>query len=273
MDIAVTPNGTIYGIAGDIFEINTSAVTSKWVCTPMYAYGNNVPSAGLEALDNNYLLLDRDDSLFLIEIITGKATNLGYIGYHCDGDFAFLNGKLYMSSSYASLIKISLDSATHFITAVSSIGSMNADVYSLFTTFESGSSVRKSLFAITRSSIFVVDTLNATLTNSCYLGQESYGAASVDGFNVPIWDPSTPNVFTPNGDGINDVFKIGCVNSSMDYQLKIYNRYGVQVFNSILYGQHWDGYTSAGIPASDGVYYYTLYSNGSVISGSITLLR
>jgi gliding motility-associated-like protein len=57
--------------------------------------------------------------------------------------------------------------------------------------------------------------------------------------DMDIWIPSS---FTPNGDGINDVFKPSGNGYSLDgYQMVIYNRWGQQVFISTQFDKGWDG--------------------------------
>ncbi|MBN8702707.1 MAG: gliding motility-associated C-terminal domain-containing protein [Bacteroidetes bacterium] len=65
-----------------------------------------------------------------------------------------------------------------------------------------------------------------------------------------------PNVFTPNKDGVNDLLTITAIGYS-NYHLKIFNRWGVLVFESNDNKKHWDG-TINGNNASDGTYYYQL---------------
>lgn len=65
-------------------------------------------------------------------------------------------------------------------------------------------------------------------------------------------DDLIPNVFTPNGDGVNDYFKIDCIDFK---SLTIVNRWGNLVFESTDGGK-WDGGDNV-----DGVYYYILESN------------
>lgn len=89
-----------------------------------------------------------------------------------------------------------------------------------------------------------------------------------------------PTAFSPNGDGLNDVFvpKIipGC--NLSNYKLKVYNRYGQLIFSTNQAGLGWDG-TSQNRPAEQGVYYYKVeyinyYSQDSqIMSGSFSLLR
>ncbi|HTL83462.1 MAG TPA: gliding motility-associated C-terminal domain-containing protein, partial [Bacteroidia bacterium] len=68
-----------------------------------------------------------------------------------------------------------------------------------------------------------------------------------------------PNVFSPNGDGTNDEFFIP--NSGLkEYKIEIYDRWGVKVFESEAPEIHWDGRSTAGLPCTDGTYYYVLHA-------------
>ncbi|MFI5164554.1 MAG: gliding motility-associated C-terminal domain-containing protein, partial [Bacteroidia bacterium] len=82
-----------------------------------------------------------------------------------------------------------------------------------------------------------------------------------------------PNVFTPNSDGVNDVFSISGSNTCSPYSLKIYDRWGILIFETEKSGFAWDGRTSAGIPAHEGTYYYVLQNAASTKKGFVTLLR
>lgn len=62
-----------------------------------------------------------------------------------------------------------------------------------------------------------------------------------------------PNIFTPNGDGINDVYDVGLSNANY-YEVKIFNRWGVEVFSTKTVGDNWDG-KFRGRECDDGVYY------------------
>jgi gliding motility-associated-like protein len=78
-----------------------------------------------------------------------------------------------------------------------------------------------------------------------------------------------PNIFTPNNDGVNDVFYVR--NLSDGSKLSITNRWGKEVYSSNNYNLDnlWDG---GGAP--DGVYYYRLQiSGGSTYSGWVEILR
>ena len=70
-----------------------------------------------------------------------------------------------------------------------------------------------------------------------------------------------PNIFTPNSDGTNDVFKIKSENLSV-FNLKIYNRWGLLIKELKDANAEWDGKTNAGLECTDGVYYYMLNALG-----------
>ena len=65
-----------------------------------------------------------------------------------------------------------------------------------------------------------------------------------------------PNVFTPNGDGENDIFKPN--GTSFDQKsMKIFNRWGQLIFEDNN-GIGWDGRLPSGLKASDGTYLYRI---------------
>jgi gliding motility-associated-like protein len=69
-----------------------------------------------------------------------------------------------------------------------------------------------------------------------------------------------PNVFSPNGDNVNDVFKpnFACVDAKLsNYVFKIYGRWGNPIFESHDMSAGWDG-TFKGSKTDTGVYVWTL---------------
>lgn len=91
---------------------------------------------------------------------------------------------------------------------------------------------------------------------------------------VVLKGPEVPNAFSPNGDGINDTWKIKYLNSYPDASVEVYGRSGQLVFRSTGYNVEWDG-TYKGTPLPVGTYYYIINpKNGRpVISGSVTLVK
>lgn len=66
-----------------------------------------------------------------------------------------------------------------------------------------------------------------------------------------------PNIFTPDGDGINDVFKIQTVGYDQ-LTCTIFNRHGEPVYRFYGLNGTWDGFTHAGIKVTAGVYFVLL---------------
>lgn len=80
-----------------------------------------------------------------------------------------------------------------------------------------------------------------------------------------------PNVFTPNGDQLNDQFLTGYIGTA-SFRLEIQDRYGRQVFSTTSPTEGWDG-TVSGNEAGEGVYFYTLIIDQQTYRGELTLLR
>ncbi|WP_299223364.1 gliding motility-associated C-terminal domain-containing protein [uncultured Psychroserpens sp.] len=75
-----------------------------------------------------------------------------------------------------------------------------------------------------------------------------------------------PKGFSPNGDGLNDVFDIQCIEEYPNNLIKVYNRLGVQVYESENYKGGWNGKPNMGIPTltntlPTGTYFYILDLN------------
>lgn len=69
-----------------------------------------------------------------------------------------------------------------------------------------------------------------------------------------------PNVFTPDGDDVNDVFKLITTNDVCfdNLSVTIYNRWGKKMFESTDLSFEWDGTTKAGAKCKEGVYFIVL---------------
>ncbi len=80
-------------------------------------------------------------------------------------------------------------------------------------------------------------------------------------------DLFVPNIFTPNGDGINDVFFIRNKPDS-PVELTISNRWGKQVYYSKDYNNNWNADN-----VRDGVYFYTMAFDGEVLRGWVEVQR
>lgn len=90
--------------------------------------------------------------------------------------------------------------------------------------------------------------------------------------DVKTVDLEIPNVITPNGDLVNQNFKIIDLERYITNELKIFNRYGKRIYSKKDYQGEWDGEN-----IREGVYFYILKAEGyfgtDVFQGSITILR
>jgi gliding motility-associated-like protein len=83
-----------------------------------------------------------------------------------------------------------------------------------------------------------------------------------------------PNTFTPNGDGINDLWDITALQAYPGCTISIFNRSGTLIYNSVNYPKPWDGtYNGQKLPV--GTYYYVIdLKNGKKpLAGSVTIIR
>lgn len=120
------------------------------------------------------------------------------------------------------------------------------------------------------------ETRTATATVRCAVYTQQFTA--VENPDCPCF-VNIPNVFTPNGDHINDVFRPvgGC--KFLDFNMQIFNRWGQQVFSTTEPENGWDG-TNNGRPAASDLYAFLLNyrttipgSRPVVKKGGVTLLR
>lgn len=81
-----------------------------------------------------------------------------------------------------------------------------------------------------------------------------------------------PNVFTPNGDGVNDYFEIESLDVFPENEIMIFNRWGNMVYQSRNYKNDWTAYN-----LNEGTYYYVLRvqigGKWTTFKGYITLIR
>jgi len=76
------------------------------------------------------------------------------------------------------------------------------------------------------------------------------GCVEVASKRIPVSLASFPNTFTPNGDGINDIYLIG-------WHIQIYNRNGILIYEG---KDGWDG-TYKGKPVTNETYFVVIYDS------------
>jgi gliding motility-associated-like protein len=84
-------------------------------------------------------------------------------------------------------------------------------------------------------------------------------------------------VITPDGDGLNEVFMINCIEELSNNTVQIYNRWGQLVYERDDYDNTWNGVTTNGDELPDGPYYYIIewgpITERQQVKGSISVLR
>jgi len=86
-----------------------------------------------------------------------------------------------------------------------------------------------------------------------------------------------PSAFTPNGDGKNDVFRVGSISFQKLNEFRVFNRWGQEIFSTTNAAKGWDG-SFQGVPQDPGVYQYIIrlaYPDGKIetYKGNVTLIR
>jgi gliding motility-associated-like protein len=110
-------------------------------------------------------------------------------------------------------------------------------------------------------------------SNSIYCKVQDTVTVVVD---VNCGDFFIPNVFSPNGDGLNDVINVHgrCIST---FNLQIFNRWGEKVFETSSTSESWDG-TFRGQKMDTGVFVYkadgvSIDGQSFNLKGNITLIR
>jgi gliding motility-associated-like protein len=124
---------------------------------------------------------------------------------------------------------------------------------------------------------------NTATTNYTFTPNPGQCAATS---NIEIVISNINNAFSPNGDGVNDIFIIPILFNYLDFEIEVFNRWGTKVYyynnNGNTSPSWWDGYATVGLlqgsskPLTVGTYYYIIHLNNKVkekITGWIYLNR
>lgn len=103
---------------------------------------------------------------------------------------------------------------------------------------------------------------------SCVQGTDTLEYAMETPFIINIANSKleVPNAFTPNGDGINDVFKVKeGYESIVEFRASVFSRSGTRIYEWTDPADGWDGTMNGhgGTPAPDGAYYFVMVARGA----------
>ncbi len=240
-DAAITINGRDTICKGENVTLSASGIgTFTW-------NGSNIPS--------NSITINNTGNYYLV------ASNA------CGSDTAYYT--IYLNNIVADFTPSPANGQIPLNVTFSN-NSINADTY--YWTFgnNSSSSETNPSTTYTEPGEYIV-TLIAENNYGCK-DTAVYEFIKVDDFLVIF----IPNVFTPNGDNVNDVFQIKGARVK-DINCRIYNRWGEEIYSWQGLDGKWDG-SYKNEKVTDGVYFYLLdieWMNGTkeTKSGHITLIH
>jgi gliding motility-associated-like protein len=118
----------------------------------------------------------------------------------------------------------------------------------------------------------VMSTTTYTVTVASSAGCTASGnvtVTAIDDLNI-----TSTNVFTPNGDGINDKFVIKNLDAYPNNKLQVMDRTGKVIFEKQNYANDWNGTVNGRQLLTKETYFFVLIVNGQVLKkGSVTLVR
>ncbi len=87
---------------------------------------------------------------------------------------------------------------------------------------------------------------------------EAMGSLAADSTGGAL---NVPNVFSPNGDEINDYFEVTTDGTTV-YEFTVFTRSGTRIYHSLSTRIFWDGKSIGGEDLSEGIYYYVIEETG-----------
>lgn len=121
-------------------------------------------------------------------------------------------------------------------------------------------------------------TASPTSTTTYLLTVTANGCTATDDVTIVVNELiSAPNTFTPNGDGVNDVWTISRIDNYPNCKVTIYDRWGQKVYNTVGYtnANAWNG-TNHGLKIPASTYYWVIDLNSGtgndVYNGSVTIV-
>lgn len=119
------------------------------------------------------------------------------------------------------------------------------------------------------------DTITYYVTGVDANGCINNDSVIIYAYGVP--EPNIPTAFSPNGDGLNDVFRLESPKYFRMHSLTVYNRWGEKIFETSDASGGWDG-TARGEPQPLGTYVFRVVGEDDVgyrvvRQGNVTLVR
>jgi gliding motility-associated-like protein len=129
---------------------------------------------------------------------------------------------------------------------------------------------------------FTYEAKDTGVQNFIYVSTNEFSCNDTSFFKTYVEQPFKlfiPNAFSPNGDGLNEVFSYS-ISGANRMEIFIYNRWGEQVFHSEMLNDFWNGkINNTGENALSGVYIYKIRvvsaADGTSLykTGQVSLIR
>lgn len=244
------------------YSLNLSVTGQSLICSGTQ---NTLAIHGAQALTWN---TGQTDSVIIVQPSVTTTYSAVIVNGSCQDSVYFTVNVL--PAPVLTVTPLSYTLNTGDTVAVQATGATNYSWYPAF-----------GVFSPTSGSTIITPTATA---DYCVIGKDSSGLCAdtscakiyVDG---TCFDIRVPNVFTPNGDGVNDEWRVRwrCPELVKEFRMDIYDRWGVKLYESVHREAGWNGRTMSGEPVPTGTYYYVIEfsMNGKKqeLKGYMTLLR
>lgn len=145
--------------------------------------------------------------------------------------------------------------------------------------FGNGTAIWSPSTGLNNDTLFTPIATPTVTTSYILTVTDTYGCVNTDTIMITVkllgeFSGMITNLFTPNGDEINDTWYIQNIQEFPDNEVFIYNIYGNEVYHKKNYTNDWKGtYNGSDLP--DGTYYYVLKFDDSqkVLKGSLDILN
>jgi gliding motility-associated-like protein len=165
------------------------------------------------------------------------------------------------------------DSFTYSL--VSGTGSMNnADFTTDGTTLKTAGMINFESGATRSILIRVTDAGGLTFDQQFSINIEEVVIEPIRNYGTNTVGAEVKNVFSPNGDGVNETWIIDDIKDNPINEVKVYAQGGKLIYSKVNYQNDWGG-TFNNDPVPDGTYYYeiNIYNGERIIKGFLTIIR
>ena len=240
------------------------------------------------------------DSIIITHLIVNPVYSTNNPQVICNGSGYVINGHTYtIAGNYNDTLTTVNGCDSIIVTQLTVISTIDAPVINSNSPVCLGNTITLSTVTVigatyswTGSNGYISSIQNPSIVSSTTANAGIYSLViSVNGcYSAPTsvtvvvnncsFEFNIPQGFSPNGDGINDLFVIRGIDHYPNNKILIYNRWGDKVFEASPYQNTWNGNSTNGlIVGSDklptGTYFYLLNlgDNSNVIKGTIYLNR